>query len=44
MDLGTFPVSLAVEDMAASREFHQQLGFAMVADPDGNVIRIDQHV
>ena len=30
MDLGTFSVSLAVKDMAASRGFYQKLGFEMV--------------
>lgn len=27
MDLGTFSISLAVNDLAASREFYQKLGF-----------------
>ncbi len=31
MELGTFSVSLAVDDMAASREFYEKLGFSMVA-------------
>ncbi len=31
MDLGTFSISLAVEDMAASRAFYEKLGFDMVA-------------
>ena len=31
MDLGAFSVSLAVADMAASREFYGKLGFDMVA-------------
>ena len=31
MDLGAFSVSLAVEDMGASREFYEKLGFAMMA-------------
>jgi len=31
MELGAFSVSLAVEDMAASRAFYEKLGFAMVA-------------
>ena len=31
MELGAFSVSLAVEDMAASRDFYEKLGFAMVA-------------
>lgn len=31
MKLGTFSVSLAVRDMAASRDFYQRLGFSMVA-------------
>lgn len=30
MDLGAFSVSLAVNDMAASREFYATLGFEMV--------------
>ena len=31
MKLGAFSVSLAVKDMAASREFYERLGFSMVA-------------
>ncbi len=31
MDLGAFSVSLAVSDMAASRDFYAKLGFEMVA-------------
>ena len=31
MDLGTFSVSLAVKDMAASRQFYEKLGFTMIA-------------
>ena len=31
MDLGAFSASLAVQDMGASRDFYEQLGFAMVA-------------
>jgi len=31
MDLGTFSVSLAVKDMAASRQFYEKLGFSMIA-------------
>ena len=31
MELGAFSVSLAVEDMAASRGFYEKLGFTMVA-------------
>jgi catechol 2,3-dioxygenase-like lactoylglutathione lyase family enzyme len=31
MDLGAFSISLAVKDMAASRNFYEKLGFAMVA-------------
>ncbi len=31
MELGAFSVSLAVKDMAASRNFYEKLGFAMVA-------------
>lgn len=27
MDLGTFSISLAVDDLAASREFYEKLGF-----------------
>ena len=30
MDLGAFSVSLAVKDMASSRNFYETLGFAMV--------------
>ncbi|NNJ47914.1 MAG: VOC family protein [Acidimicrobiia bacterium] len=31
MELGAFSVSLAVEDMGASRDFYEKLGFVMVA-------------
>ena len=31
MQLGTFSISLAVNDMAASRDFYDKLGFSMVA-------------
>jgi catechol 2,3-dioxygenase-like lactoylglutathione lyase family enzyme len=31
MDIGAFSVSLAVEDMATSRDFYEKLGFDMVA-------------
>lgn len=31
MDLGAFSVSLAVNDMAASRGFYEALGFGMIA-------------
>ena len=30
MDLGAFSISLAVNDMAASRAFYEQLGFKMI--------------
>ena len=33
MDLGTFSVSLAVKDLAASRDFYEALGFRVI---DGN--------
>jgi catechol 2,3-dioxygenase-like lactoylglutathione lyase family enzyme len=31
VELGAFSVSLAVEDMGASREFYEKLGFTMMA-------------
>ena len=31
MELGAFSISLAVKDMAASRDFYEELGFPMVA-------------
>ena len=31
MDLGVFSLSLAVKDMAASRDFYSKLGFEMIA-------------
>ena len=31
MELGAFSISLAVKDMATSRDFYEKLGFAMVA-------------
>jgi hypothetical protein len=55
MELGAFSVSLAVKDIAASREAGIELvseadettsgpASLMIADPDGNVILVDQHV
>jgi len=31
VELGAFSISLAVEDMAVSRDFYEKLGFAMIA-------------
>lgn len=31
MDLGAFSISLAVENMTASRDFYERLGFEMIA-------------
>ncbi len=39
MKLGAFSVSLAVEDMAVSREFYSKLGFEMIAG-DGETLTI----
>ena len=36
MDIGAFSVSLAVEDMTASREFYGTLGFEMIAGDGEN--------
>ena len=36
MDIGAFSVSLAVADMATSREFYENLGFEMVAGDGEN--------
>lgn len=36
MELGAFSISLAVEDMAASRDFYSKLGFEMVAGDGEN--------
>jgi catechol 2,3-dioxygenase-like lactoylglutathione lyase family enzyme len=36
MDIGAFSVSLAVNDMAVSREFYDKLGFEMVAGDGEN--------
>jgi catechol 2,3-dioxygenase-like lactoylglutathione lyase family enzyme len=37
MDLGNFSVSLAVEDLAASRAFYEKLGFQMIGgEPEQN--------
>ena len=37
MDLGSFSVSLAVKDLAASRRFYETLGFSKVGgDPEQN--------
>jgi hypothetical protein len=47
MELGAFSVSLAVQDIEASKVFYEKLGgpasFTIV-DPDGNTILVDQHV
>ncbi len=34
MDLGSFSLSLAVEDLAVSRDFYQKLGFTVVPGKD----------
>ncbi|GAA1059199.1 VOC family protein [Agromyces bracchium] len=47
MDLGAFSVSLAVSDLAASREFYERLGFeAFGGDPDQGwlMLRNGSHV
>ena len=36
MELGAFSVSLSVEDMAASRDFYEKLGFNMVGGDGGS--------
>jgi catechol 2,3-dioxygenase-like lactoylglutathione lyase family enzyme len=37
MDLGTFSISLAVQDLSASRAFYEKLGFTMIlGEPDEN--------
>jgi catechol 2,3-dioxygenase-like lactoylglutathione lyase family enzyme len=36
MELGAFSISLAVKDMAASRDFYSKLGFEMVAGDGEN--------
>lgn len=36
MDIGAFSVSLAVQDMAASRDFYEKLGFTMVGGDGGS--------
>ena len=47
MDLGAFSVSLAVKDLAASREFYEKLGFTPIGgDPEQNwqILRNGNHV
>lgn len=47
MDLGSFSVSLAVKDLAASKDFYQKLGFAVVGgDPAQNwlILKNGDHV
>jgi len=47
MNLGSFSVSLAVKDLAASREFYEKLGFEMFGgDPKQNwlILRNGDHV
>ena len=39
MDLGTFSISLAVKNLAVSREFYEKLGFTVFGgDPDMNYL------
>lgn len=38
MNLGTFSVSLAVKDLAASRAFYQKLGFEIIAGNEKNYL------
>ena len=47
MDLGAFSISLAVKDLAASRDFYETLGFESVGgDPQQNwlILRNGDHV
>ena len=47
MDLGSFSVSLAVKDLAISRDFYEKLGFESVGgDPQQNwlILRNGDHV
>ena len=47
MDLGAFSVSLAVEDLAASQDFYEKLGFEQIGgDPEQNwlILRNGNHV
>ena len=47
MDLGSFSVSLAVKDLAASRSFYEKLGFeAFGGDPEQNwlILKNGDHV
>ena len=47
MDLGAFSVSLAVKDIAASRDFYEKLGFEPIggnADDNWLILRNGDHV
>lgn len=47
MDLGAFSISLAVKDLAASKDFYEKLGFESVGgDPQQNwlILRNGDHV
>lgn len=47
MELGAFSVSLSVKDLAASRQFYENLGFSMAGgDPEQNwlIMRNGDHV
>ena len=47
MELGAFSVSLSVRDLAASRQFYENLGFSMAGgDPEQNwlIMRNGDHV
>jgi len=41
MELGAFPVSLAVKDIETSREFYEKFG---TFNPGGNAILVAPHV
>lgn len=43
MNLGAFSISLAVQDLEASRRFYEKLGFVVLSVPDGNAILSHQH-
>ncbi len=47
MELGAFSVSLAVKDLAASRDFYEKLGFAAIggdAEQNWLILRNGEHV
>ena len=41
--LGTFSISLSVNDIETSKSFYEKFGLSLL-EPDCNLIKVDQHI